>query len=172
MANDLINSETYEFTAPAEATDAKATAAKFGTVKPSDSYSASGTAANGLVPSQKAVSDGLATKLTKSELTATADIKYSGVTFRFKKYGRVVVVTSWDALSLAGINQGTTTIGTLASGLRPMAETVIPIGSNISLVATALKMRITTSGVVTIEASTGLDYGMPILTNGCYIAAS
>ena len=56
---NLIDDETYEMVKPQDAEDAKATASQYGLVKPSDDYTATGTAADGLVPSQKALSDGL-----------------------------------------------------------------------------------------------------------------
>lgn len=63
------------------ATLSHATGSDFGTVKLSDSYTADGTAANGLAPSQKALSDGLAIKVDiKGTSIVSAEFGLDGLT--------------------------------------------------------------------------------------------
>lgn len=71
MANKLVDQSTYEMN---DLEAGHATGSSFGTVKVSDDYSETGTAANGLVPSRKALSDAVKVRDITNTLTLSSDV--------------------------------------------------------------------------------------------------
>ena len=142
MGNKFVNSTNYGFTDPAQASDAKATASQFGMVKPSDDYTQNGTAAHGLVASQKALHD--AAYGTDTEMSAP----YSSSKVYFRGLpGLVVVQGDIYLTSTFTETQEALTLGTLPEGMRPKRQVVGEIF--IDHVA-KMTLNINTSGAVKI----------------------
>lgn len=162
MANKFVNSVNYGFTDPADAADAKATASQFGTVKPSDDYTQNGTAAHGLVASQKALHD--AAYGSTQELSAP----YSSSKVYFQGFpGMVVIQGDIYLTSTFTETQEPLTLGTLPAAMKPAHA----VNFQIFVDHTAkMLLTINTSGVVKIlnDSEQTVASGKTLRINGCY----